>query len=300
MAGLAGFNTAEFDLGRKEIPGNADRTERWSEADKQDERSLSFELISEKRSSSAGKNEALRGKDKVEKPAEKKPGEKESGEAGKSALEILKDAMAALKENKFQLDAKHMKAFEKAIKKADQAPSPRIPELQKKLAENAKELEAAMPEEKQKRVQDLMGDTQKKLSETELSEEEKMALTLMLTMRDEEESPEGKAAIDKSLEELVPGVAKNLSEIEALMQPMLDKAAQTEGIMKELELENQQSTFTRLTYARVLHHLGQDAEARKQVRAAAARDQNLLKDRSFAELAQDLGLDMKSLRSFQI
>lgn len=222
----------------------------------------------------------------------------EAAKAG-SPIEQLTGAMKELQANKFELTPAIKKKFEDAIVASDR-PSPKIPELKKQAEKLAADMEKALPKEKQEEVGKLMQGMNSKIEGSQLSDEDKLSMAMMLQLRDAAASDEDIAAIDQELDQLVPGLGQDLSKIDAIMKPLAAIGERAEALMKEMKQEASQDTLTRVTYARVLHELGDDAGARKWVRDAAAKHQELLKDAAFMGFAMQLGLDPKDLRTWQV
>lgn len=215
-----------------------------------------------------------------------------------TALGQLKDAMSALQANKYELSPSIKKQFDDAIALSDK-PSTRIPELEKQAKQLASDMEKAFPKEKQEEASKLMSGINSKLETSHLSSQDKTVLAMMLQVRDAA-NPAQKKEIDVALNELVPGLPKDLDNLSKLIKPLSAIEGKAETLVKEMKQEEQQDVLTRVTYARVLHMLGDDPQARKMMRDAAAKHQELLKDPAFVSFASELGMEEKDLRTWQV
>jgi hypothetical protein len=215
-----------------------------------------------------------------------------------TALGELKGAMIALRTNKMELTPTIKKQFDDAIALSD-TPSPRLPELEKQAKQLASEMEKAFPKEKQEETGKLMEGINAKLEASHLSDQEKTVMAMMMQARDKAD-PANKKEIDAAINERVPGLAKDLDTVNELIKPLGAVEGKAKELVAEMKQEQQQDVLTRIAYAQVLHILGDDPQARKLIRDAAAKHQELLKDSSFMSFASQLDLDAKDLRTWQV
>ena len=215
-----------------------------------------------------------------------------------TALGELKGAMSALQANKYELTPAIKRQFDDAIAQSDK-PSTRMPELEKQAKQLASEMEKAFPKEKQEETGKLMNGINAKLEASHLSDQEKTILAMMMQARDKA-APADKKEIDAAINERVPGLPKDLDTVNELIKPLSAIEGRAQALVSEMKQEQQQDVLTRVTYARVLHLLGDDPQARKLMRDAAAKHQELLKDPAFMNFASQLNLEAKDLRTWQI
>lgn len=214
-----------------------------------------------------------------------------------SAMQQVESALRDWKNNKYELSPQIKQKFESAIVRSDKGPSPLLEKLKPEVEKLAQDLAKAMPPENQAKLGILMHGMGEALEESALSDEDKERLKKLLLTRDELED---KKEIDKEIDEIIPGFANSLNEIDTLMKPLLELTGRAEKLTKTMELESKQESMSRYTYARVLDASGDEKAARQQMRAAAARDQSLLEDEHFMSLAEKLGMEAGELKTWDV
>lgn len=219
-------------------------------------------------------------------------------EGPQSPLDRMGNALEAFMKNGGKLTPELKKEFEGAIADTDKGPSPAIPELTKKAADLQDEIKKLFPPEKQQEAKDLQTGLEADMKK--LPDDKRQQLMLLMQIMGQAENKDDAQKIVDKMKQVAPDVVDKMEKLDKLMGPVLEKTGEYQATSMALAMEQKDAIVTRILYAQVCLHSGDQATAAKYIKQAADKDQDLLKDPQFAALAAAAGLDVKNLKKTEI
>ncbi|HEY9868011.1 MAG TPA: hypothetical protein V6D08_02285 [Candidatus Obscuribacterales bacterium] len=185
------------------------------------------------------------------------------------------------------------KQFEDAIAGADKGPSPKIPALEKQVADLQKEFERVYPQATRDEVKKLDKEIEDSFKKLPQDKQEEFAMLLQFRGL---VSDADRQKIDERLKQIAPDIVDKINKIEQLQAPAAAVVEKLQEASEALALEKNQDSITRLLYGIALLQSGDRDGAKKQIADAATKNPSLLDSADFVQLARELGIDVDSLK----